>query len=167
MVAYQTVTAMRLFIEKIAKALTPKQWKLLGTAGEALLAGIGLGLVLYTGIEIMGSYMKNHDFQEAVKREAQLAATDSRPAENVREELLEKSQEMGLRVNPDDINVVSTRKEAQIPVAGLSAIVENPNQNELPTVGNVNIDVNYAIPVEFPLYTFRLNFHLHADDHTL
>jgi hypothetical protein len=155
------------FIEKVAKALTPNQWKLAATGAEALLAGVGLGLVLYTGIQIAGSYMKNHDFQEAVKHEAQLAASDSRPAANIRQELLEKSQEMGLRVNPDDINVVSARKEAQIPVAGLSALVENGNQNDLPTVGSVNIDVNYAVPVEFPLYTLRLNFHLHADDHTI
>jgi hypothetical protein len=158
---------VKAFIEKIGKALTPNQWKLASTGAEALLAGAGLGLVLYTGMQIAGSYMKNHDFQQAVKREAQLAASDSRPAENIRQELLEKSREMGLQVNPDDIDVVSTRKEAQIPIAGLSSMVANGNQNDLPTVGSVNIDVSYAVPVEFPLYTLRLNFHLHADDHTI
>jgi hypothetical protein len=155
------------FFDKVAKMLTPNQWKLVSTGAEALLAGVGLGLVLYTSIQIASSYMKNHDFQEAVKREARLAASDSRPAENIREELLEKSQEMGLRVSPDDIDVVSARKEAQISVAGLGALVANSNQNDLPTVGSVNIDVIYTIPVEFPLYTLRLNFHLHADDHTI
>jgi hypothetical protein len=32
-------------------------------------------------------------------------------------------------------------------------------------VGTVDIDVSYAVPVEFPGWTVRLSFHLHADDH--
>lgn len=134
---------------------------------EALLAGIAIGLIIYAGVEITSSYMKNYDFAQAVRKEAQLAATDSRPTDTIREEILDKSQDLGLTVNRESITVVSTRKEAQIPMAGLTAIVANGDQNDLPTVGTVSIDVSYAIPIPFPLHTFNLNFHCHGDDHTM
>ena len=61
---------------------------------------------------------------------------------------MEKSQDLGLSVPGDGITVASARKEASIPIAGMAAIVENGNQNEVPTVGSVNIDVSYAVPIE-------------------
>ena len=69
--------------------------------------------------------------------------------DRIREELLEKSQDLGLAVNPKDIVVVSARKEAEIPVAGLPAIVANDNQNELPSVGRVEIDLSYRLSFHF------------------
>ncbi len=151
----------------MSKALSRRQWQLVAHGAEALLAGIAIGLIIYAGVEITSSYMKNYDFAQAVRKEAQLAATDSRPTDTIREEILDKSQDLGLTVNRESITVVSTRKEAQIPMAGLTAIVANGDQNDLPTVGTVSIDVSYAIPIPFPLHTFNLNFHCHGDDHTM
>lgn len=152
---------------KAYKALTPRQWKLVATALQALGAGVAIGVVIYSGVVIASSYLKTHEFEEALKKEARLAASDSRSSENVREELLDKSRELGLPIRLEDIAVVSGSKPADIPVAGMAAIVENPNQNELPTVGSVNIEVSYAVPISFPMYTFQLKFHLHADEHSI
>lgn len=58
----------------------------------------------------------------------------------------------------DGVAIASGRKEAQIPIAGIVALVENSNQNDPPTLGSVNIDVSYAIPIQFPLFTFNSNF---------
>jgi hypothetical protein len=151
----------------LPKTLSRRQFQLLANGAEALLAGIAIGMVIYAGVETASSYMKNYDFAQAVRKEAQLAATDSRPADTIREEIIEKSQDLGLIVSRESITVVSTRKDAQIPIAGLTAIVANGDQNDLPTVGSVSIDVSYAISIPFPLHTFNLNFHCHGDDHTI
>lgn len=154
-------------IVKIYKALRARQRKLLGTGVQALAAGIAIGIVIYAGVEIGSCYLKTHDFEEAVKKEARLAASDSRPAENIREELLEKSQELGLPVSRENITVVSGSKPAQIPIEGITALAANPNQNDMPTVGTINIEVSYEVPISFPLYTLQLKFHLHADEHSI
>ncbi|HWF37941.1 MAG TPA: hypothetical protein VG322_05445 [Candidatus Acidoferrales bacterium] len=152
---------------KIYKALTARQRRLLGTGAQALAAGIAIGIVIYAGIEIGSCYLKTHDFEEAVKKEARLAASDSRPAENIREELLEKSEELGLPVSRETITVTSGSKRAQIPIEGITALAANANQSDMPTVGAINIDVSYEVPISFLLYTLQLRFHLHADEHSL
>jgi hypothetical protein len=151
----------------VLKNLSRRQWLLMGNGAQALLAGVAIGLFLYAGVQIGSSYLKNYEFAEAVKKEAPLAASDSRTADAIREELLEKSQDLGLPVAAEGIQVVAARKDAQIPIAGLGAIVENGNSNEMPTVGSVNIDVSYEVPISFPLLSFELKFHCHGDDHTI
>ena len=153
-------------IVKDYKALTARQWKLVETGLQALGAGIAIGLVIYSGVEIGSSYLKSHDFEESVRKEARLAATDSRPAENIREELMEKSQELGLPVRREDINVASGSQPAQLPLGGITALAANPNQNDMP-VGTVNIEVSYAVPISFPLYTLQLKFHVQANEHSI
>ena len=121
---------------KIYKALRARQRKLLGTGVQALAAGIAIGIVIYAGVEIGSCYLKTHDFEEAVKKEARLAASDSRPAENIREELLEKSQELGLPVSRENITVVSGSKPAQIPIEGITALAAKPESERYAYGGN-------------------------------
>jgi hypothetical protein len=114
--------------------------------------------------------MKGYEFEKATRKEAQLAAANFTTTDTVRDEILQKAQDLGLAVEPDEINVTAAKKEAQIPVAGVAgvaAIVENGSQNDLPTVAAVNIDVSYKVPIAFPLYTFEMQFRVHADDHTI
>ncbi len=148
------------------KDLSRRQWLYLANGSQALLVGIAIGLLLYTGVQLTSCYLKNHELEQAVRKEAILAATDSRPAETIRGEILKKSRDLGLSVAGEEVAIASSQKEAQIPVAGVAAIVENGNQNDLPTVGSVSIDVSYVIPIQFPLYTFQLKLHCHGDDHT-
>jgi hypothetical protein len=131
----------------ILKKISRRQWRLIASGAPALLAGIAIGLAIYAGAEITSSYLKNYEFEKAVRKEARLAASDSRPAEAIRNDIMEKSQDLGLSVPGDGITVASARKEASIPIAGMAAIVENGNRNEVPTVGNVNIDVSYVVPI--------------------
>jgi hypothetical protein len=149
------------------KKLSRRQRLYLASAAQALLAGIAIGFLVYTGVLIGSSYLKNQELEQAVRKEAMLAATDSRPAETIRDEILQKSRDLGLSVGRGGIVVASSRKEAHIPVAGMAAIVENGSQNDLLTVGSVSIDVWYVIPIPFPLYTFQLKLRCHGDDHTL
>ena len=124
-------------------------------------------MLVYTGVQLSSAYMKEYEFEKATRTEARLAAANFRPPDTVREEIMEKAQDLGLPVKPEAIKVTSTQKEAQIPIAGMAAMVENANQNDLPTVGAVTIDVSYEVPIPFPLHTFQMKFKIHADDHTI
>jgi hypothetical protein len=144
-----------------------RYWQALGIGTQALLTGVAIGLLLYTGVEIGLSYLRNYEFEQAVRKEAQLAAGDSRPADRIQDDLLEKSQDLGLAIRRESITIVAGQQQAQIPIAAIPAIVANQNQNEFPTVGSVNIDVSYAVPIALPLYTLQLKFHCHGDEHTI
>jgi len=147
--------------------LSAREWKLILQGGQALLAGILAGVLIYAGVQMSSAYMKGYEFEKATRKEAQLAAANFTTTDTVRDEILQKAQDLGLAVEPDEINVTAAKKEAQIPVAGVAAIVENGNQNDLPTVAAVNIDISYEVPIAFPLYTFEMKFRVHADDHTI
>ena len=146
----------------------PKRtWELIAQGAQALLVGIILGVLIYTANQVSSAYMRGYEFEKAARREAQLAAVNSKPADSIREEVFQKAQKLGLAVAREEIEVTSFQKEAQIPIAGMTALVENHNQNDLSAVGAVNIDVSYVVPIAFPLHTFQMKFHIHADEHTV
>lgn len=152
---------------KLKLKLSAREWKLILQGGQALLAGILAGVLIYAGVQMSSAYMKGYEFEKATRKEAQLAAANFTATDTVRDEILQKAQDLGLAVEPDEIKVTAAKKEAQIPIAGVAAIVENGSQNDLPTVAAVNIDVSYEVPIAFPLYTFEMQFRVHADDHTI
>ena len=143
--------------------LSAREWKLILQGGQALLAGV----LIYAGVQMSSAYMRGYEFEKATRKEAELAAANFTTTDTVRDEILQKAQDLGLTVEPYEINVTAAKKEAQIPVAGVAAIVENGSQNDLPTVAAVNIDISYEVPIAFPLYTFEMKFRVHADDHTI
>jgi hypothetical protein len=147
--------------------LTSREWALIGQAAQAALGGILIGVMIYASWQLGSAYIRGYEFEQSARKEASLAAADSRPADTVRGEMLEKAQQLGFVVSWDDIKVASADKQAQIPVAAMAAVVENGDPNALPTVRAVSIDVAYEVPIVFPLHTLELKFHLHADDHSI
>ena len=147
--------------------LSKRAWGLIAQGGQALLAGISIGVLVYAGVQLSSAYLKGYEFEKAARKEAALAAANFRPEDAVREDLMEKAQDLGLPVERENITVTSAQKQAEVPIGAVAAIVANGNQNELPTVGAVNIDVAYQVPIAFPLHTFEMKFHFHADEHTI
>jgi|ERR1700735_393004 len=146
--------------------LTSREWALIRQAAQAALGGIFIGVMIYAAWQLGSAYIRGYEFEQSARKEASLAAADSRPADTVRGEMLEKGQQLGFVVAWDDIKVDSADKPAQIPVAAIAAIVENGGPT-LPTVREVSIDVAYEVPIVFPLHTLQLKFHLHAGDHSI
>ncbi len=147
--------------------LSRRAWGYIAQGGQALLAGMCIGVVIYSGAEVGSAYLKGYEFEKATRKEAALAAANSRAPETVREEILAKAQDLGLGIDRDEIKVTSSQKQAEIPLGAVAAIVANGSQNELPAVGAVNIEVSYEIPIVFPLHTFRMKFTVHADEHSI
>jgi hypothetical protein len=147
--------------------LSRRQWGLVAQGGQALLGGIAVGVLVYSAVQIGSAYMRGYEFEKSARKEAALAAASSKTPDTIRQDILDKAQDLGLAVSGDDIRVTSSQKQAEIPIGAVAAIVANGNQNELPTVGAVNIDISYQVPIVFPLHTFRMRFNVHADEHSI
>lgn len=127
---------------------------------KALSAGVLIGALGFATWQIVPVYFESYEFQEAAQKEAHLAATNLESDEAIRNELYQKAQDLGLPVEIGNIKVQSTSHESG--VNPLDTMLD-PSAKPI-TVGNVDIDVSYAVPVKFPGWTFHLNFQFHADD---
>jgi len=127
-----------------------------GRAGAS--SRILAGVLIYAGVQMSSAYMKGMNSRRPPGRKRSWRPRTSPQQIRFRDEILQKAQDLGLAVQPDEIKVTAAKKEAQIPIAGVAAIVENGNQNDLPTVAAVNIDISYEVPIAFPLYTFGCSF---------
>ncbi len=78
--------------------LSAREWKLILQGGQALLAGILAGVLIYAGVQMSSAYMKGYEFEKATRKEAQLAAANFSTTDTVRDEILQKAQDLGLAV---------------------------------------------------------------------
>jgi hypothetical protein len=143
-----------------------RELQFIGKTAEALLTGIAVGVLVYATIQIAPAYLKNYEFEQAMRKEVQLAAINWRSATAISDEVWEKGHDLGLPVYREGITVTSSKKPVAIPIAGMEAIVASGDRNDLPSVGDVSIDVSYAVPIQFPGHTFRWKFHFRADNHS-
>lgn len=140
--------------------VTREQWRrvadVLGDGGPTILALVAI----YAAIVIAPIYLKSYQFEKAARREAVLAAVKLTPADTVQQDLHQKAEALGLPVEPKEIQVTSVVR--QTPSDALNVLVDSsaePNKTAL-----VDIEVQYAVPVQLPWYTMELNFHVHADN---
>ena len=141
----------------------PKQYmELLWKALQALGTGAALGAIAFTLMEAVPIYLKNYEFEQAVRKEAKFVVANPKPAPAIQSDLYRKAQEIGVPVEIDQIRVDSGEA---VPSTGILDTVMAP-QSQNPTVplGVVEIEVSYTVPVRFPGYTLELRFHVHADD---
>lgn len=94
--------------------------------------------------KIAPPYVNNYQFEDAIKTEAQFALTayPRKTDDQVRKEIWQKAQDLGIPADPQDINLDMSN-------------------------GNVSISLDYSIPVDLYVYQFTLEFHPHADNHTI
>jgi hypothetical protein len=126
-----------------------------------LLAGIVLGLAAYVCVQIAPTYVKNYELAAAARREARLAAVNFKSNEAIQENIYDKARELGLPVKIEQIRVASVETRGPDALASLTGTDSAPGPT---TKASLDIEVSYSVPVEFPGWTFHLNFHLHADD---
>jgi len=146
--------------------LSGRELELGAKAVQALLTGAIIGVVVYTTVQIAPAYFKNYEFEKAMRNEVRDDTANWRSDSAIREGVLEKAHDLGLPLAKDGIRVSSSQKPLPLPVAGVEAIVASGN-NDLPAVGDVTIEVSYAIPLAFPGHTFEWTFHFYFDDHTI
>jgi predicted membrane protein len=103
-----------------------------------------LGSLAFVAVKIVPIYVNNYQFQDSIESESRfaLAGYPKKSSDDIRDDVFKKVQELGIPVKEDDIQVV----------------VNNTD---------VDIDVSYSVPVNLEVYQFTLQFHPHADNHTI
>jgi len=104
-----------------------------------VLAGLG-----FTAFKVVPVYFANYQFQDAIEEESRFALTGypKKSTEDIREDVWKKAQELEIPAKRDDIRLVVTE-------------------------GKVDIALDYSVPIDLKLYQFTLQFHPHADNHTI
>ena len=120
--------------------------------GEVKLGGIIFLIILlvaiYAGFKVFPAYYNNYQLQDAMQTEARFALTNRNSASEVQDDVYKEVLRLGVPVDKKDI------------------VVRFPDKT-VANNGMVDIDIAYGIDVSFPNYTLHLDFHPHADNHTI
>ena len=103
-----------------------------------------LGALVFTAIKIVPVYVNNFEFQDSIESESRfaLAGYPKKSVDDIRDDVFKKVQELGIPAKEEDIQV---------------------------TVDNTNVDIglDYTVPINLAVYQFNLQFHPHADNHSI
>lgn len=103
-----------------------------------------VGFLVFAAVKIVPAYVNNYQFQDSMESEARFALSyPTKNPEDIRNDLWQKAQDLS------------------IPLASKDAIKVTEDQQ------NVTISVDYVVPVDLKVYQFTLQFHPHADNHTI
>ncbi len=103
-----------------------------------------LGMMAFAAIKIVPVYFANYQFQDSLESESRFALTGypKKNADDVRNDIWNKAKELGIPADKDAIRV--------------------DLQN-----GSVDLGLDYSVPIDLAFYQFTLQFHPHADNHTI
>lgn len=115
-----------------------------GSKLNLLLTFIILGSMIFAAVKVVPVYFANYQFQDAIESESRFALTGypQKNENDVREDVWKKMQELGIPAKREDIRVSITQ-------------------------GRVEISLDYTVPIDLAVYQFALQFHPHADNHTI
>jgi YbbR domain-containing protein len=103
-----------------------------------------LGAMAFTAVKIVPVYVDNYQFQDSIEAESRFALTGypKKSTEDVRADIYKKARELDIPVKSEDIRVNIQS-------------------------GSVEIGTDYSVPIDLKVYQFSLNFHPHADNHSI
>ncbi len=104
-----------------------------------ILAAMGVAAV-----KIAPPYVDNYQLQDAMNTEAEFALSGypRKTPDDIRQDISKEAQDLGIPANPQDIQLDTSN-------------------------GNVSISLDYSVPINLYVYQFTLQFHPHADNHTI
>jgi hypothetical protein len=115
-----------------------------GSKISLLFTLIIVGAMVFAAVKIVPVYVSNYQFQDSIAAESRfaLAGYPKKSADDVRDDIFKKAQELGIPAKAEDIRVSMTN-------------------------GNVEIALDYSVPIDLKVYQFTLQFHPHADNHSI
>src|SRR5271166_6217145 len=115
-----------------------------GAKASLFLALIVLGIMGFVAVKIVPVYFANYQFQDSIESESRFALTGypKKTPDDVRDDIWNKAKELGIPTQKDSIRIA----------------MEN---------GSVEIGLDYSVPIDLAVYQFTLQFHPHADNHTI
>lgn len=115
-----------------------------GSKINLLITLIVLAAMGIAAVKIVPPYVDNYQFQDAINTEARFAETGypKKTGDQIRQDVYKKAEDLGIPADPQDIQLDMTN-------------------------GNVTISMDYSVPIDLYVYQFTLQFHPHADNHTI
>jgi hypothetical protein len=113
-----------------------------GSKLNTVLTLLVVGFLIFSGVKIVPAYFANYQLQDSMQTEARFAIANHKAEEDIREDIWKKVQELEIPAKRENIKVSSEQR-------------------------SVAISLDYVIPVDLRVYQFILEFHPHADNHTL
>lgn len=103
-----------------------------------------LGSMIFAAAKVVPVYFANYQFQDAIESESRFALTGypKKSIDDIRDDVWQKAQELSIPAQKDDIQVDVTN-------------------------GSVTISLDYSVPIDLEVYQLTLQFHPHADNHTI
>ena len=107
-------------------------------------AGVVLGAMSFVAIKVVPVYFANYEIQDSIESESRFALTGypKKSADDVRNDIWNKAKDLGIPTQRDAVHVA----------------MEN---------GSVEIGLDYSVPIDLAVYQFTLQFHPHADNHSI
>ena len=115
-----------------------------GSKANLLLTLLVLGAMIFAAAKIVPVYFANYQLQDSIESESRFALTGypKKSPEDVRTDIFNKAKDLGIPAQKDAIHVA----------------MDN---------GSVDIGLDYSVPIDLAVYQFTLQFHPHADNHTI
>jgi hypothetical protein len=115
-----------------------------GSKANLLFTLVVLGAMAFVAAKVVPVYFANYQLQDSIESESRFALTGypKKTPEDVRTDIFNKAKDLGIPTQKDAIHVA----------------MDN---------GSVDIGLDYSVPVDLALYQFTLQFHPHADNHSI
>jgi hypothetical protein len=115
-----------------------------GSKLNMLFVVVILGAAAFVALKVVPPEFANYQFQDSIESESRFALTGypKRSQEDIQNEVYKKAQELGIQVKPEDVHVVMDATTC-------------------------TISLDYSVPIDLQVYQFALQFHDHADNHTI
>lgn len=115
-----------------------------GSRANLIITLLILGSMVFAAVKVVPVYFANYQFQDAIESESRFALTGypKKSIDDIRDDVFQKAQELSIPVQKEDIQVD----------------VQN---------GSVSISLDYSVPIDLAVYQLTLQFHPHADNHSI
>jgi predicted membrane protein len=115
-----------------------------GSKLNLLITLIILAALAFTAIKIVPVYVEAYQFQDSIEAESRFALTGypKKSMDDIKDDIFKKVQELDIPAKREDIRLNVTN-------------------------GSVEIGLDYTVPIDLKVYQFNLQFHPHADNHTI
>ncbi len=115
-----------------------------GSKLSLLVTLIIVGALGFTAVKIIPVYVEAYQFQDSIEAESRFALTGypKKSIDDIRDDVYKKAQDLGIPAKREDIRVNVTN-------------------------GSVEIGTDYSVLIDLKIYQYTLQFHPHADNHTI
>jgi len=113
-----------------------------GARIKTLIVLIILGSAIFCAVKVVPPYFDNYQLQDSMREEAAYASASRKQADDIRADIEKKLKQLGIPADGKDIQVSDD-------------------------AGNVQISVDYTVPVDLAVYQLQLHFHPQANNASL